>query len=123
MTTCPPVPDRRSLLRTLAGAGCLALTMAALYPAAAADLESAKRSGLVGERPDGYLGLVKGGAPAEVQAMVAQINAERRAAYAQIATRTGASVRDVGILAGKRLIAQAAPGTYVMDASGQWRRR
>ena len=37
--------------------------------AAAATLDSAKAEGWIGERPDGYLGLVRSDAPADVQAV------------------------------------------------------
>lgn len=115
-----------SLLLRRGGAGIIALALAVAPlagPAAAADLAAAKRAGLIGERPDGYVGLVRGDAPSDVRALVDRINAERRAAYEDIARRTGAPVRAVGIRAGETLIGSAPAGTYVMTATGEWIRK
>ncbi len=119
---------RRRMLSMIGRCGVVALlawAMPALVPTAAdaAELDAAKRAGLVGERPDGFVGLVRGDAPADVRSLVNTINAERRAGYEDVARRTGAPVREVGILAGRRLIAAAPPGTYVMTESGQWIRK
>ena len=111
-----------SVVARLAVAVVLALAAFGIPAADAADLDAAKRGGLVGERSDGFLGLVGGNVPADVRAMVNTINAERRTAYQDIATKTGASVQEVGSLAGRRLIGSAPPGTYVMP-SGQWVRK
>jgi uncharacterized protein YdbL (DUF1318 family) len=92
-------------------------------PAFAGELDDAKSAGYVGERPDGYLGLVDPGAPASARQLVDDINARRRAHYASIAEKTGSNVRAVGILAGEKLIANAAPGTFVMDSAGRWQRK
>jgi hypothetical protein len=59
----------------------IALTGLALVPAAASPLEDAKKAGLIGEQPDGYVGLVTGSAPANVVALVKDVNVKRRAAY------------------------------------------
>ena len=74
----------------------------------------------MGERIDGYLGVV-GGAPADVVQLVEQVNAERRAKYAEIAQKQGAPVEAVAQIAGKKLIEHTGPGEYVMGADGQWR--
>lgn len=122
--------DRRAFCRRAAGAAAVTLAVATATlsplltaPAFALTLAEAKRQGLVGERPDGYVGVVRRDAPAEVHALVERINAERRARYAEIARRTNASARDVAILAGSKLIAGAPPGTYVMNAQGAWVRK
>jgi uncharacterized protein len=94
-----------------------------IAPAQAGPLEDAKAAGLVGERIDGYLGVVDSGAPANVRSLVDQINAERRARYAEIAQKQGAPVEAVAQIAGTKLIERAGPGEYVMGASGQWQRK
>ncbi len=120
---------RRRFLKLTGAAVTLAVTGIALTapplirPVQAQSLADAKRDGLVGERPDGYVGLVRGDAPTAIQALVTRVNAERRQNYDAIAQRTGANARDVGILAGKKLIGTAAPGTHVMTPQGQWVRR
>jgi uncharacterized protein YdbL (DUF1318 family) len=92
-------------------------------PAAAASLDQAKAAGQVGERIDGYVGVVDAGAPGDVKALVEKINAERKAKYAEIAQKQGAPVAAVAQIAGKKLIERAPKGEYVMGADGQWQRK
>jgi uncharacterized protein len=92
-------------------------------PAAAASLDQAKAAGQVGERIDGYVGVVDAGAPGDVKALVEQINAERKAKYAEIAQKQGAPVAAVAQIAGKKLIERTPKGQYFMDADGQWLRK
>lgn len=100
----------------------LLLTLALLAaPVLAIDLEAAKRQGLVGEQPDGYLGAVR--QSAEAADLVRSINAQRRQSYQDLAKRNGVSVDSVAALAGRKLIDRTAPGEYVKDASGRWVQR
>lgn len=92
-------------------------------PALAGPLEDAKAAGLVGERIDGYLGVVDSGAPGNVKSLVNQINAERKAKYAEIADKQGAPVAAVAQIAGTKLIERAGRGEYVMGADGRWQRK
>jgi hypothetical protein len=94
-----------------------------LGPALADALDDAQAAGLVGERIDGYLGVVGSSAPADVVQLVEQVNAERRAKYAEIAQKQGAPVEAVAQIAGKKLIERTGPGEYVMGADGQWRQK
>ena len=98
---------------------CLLLSVAA----AAADLGAAKNDGWVGEKPDGYLGLVRSDAPADVQALVRDVNGKRRAQYQRIAQQQGAPLSEVEKVGGQTAIEKTRPGHYVMDASGRWRRK
>lgn len=91
--------------------------------AAAQSVDAAKAAGSVGERFDGYLGVVTPDAPASVRQMVEAVNADRRQRYADIAARTGATVAEVSLLAGQKLVANAAPGEYVMGTDRRWVRR
>jgi uncharacterized protein len=122
--------NRRSAILGLirATAAVVAIVMLAASPpvatpAFAGALDEAKSSGYVGERPDGYLGVVDPGAPASARQLADDINAKRHAHYANIANKTGSTVRAVGILAGEKLIANAPPGTFYMDAAGRWQRK
>jgi uncharacterized protein YdbL (DUF1318 family) len=98
----------------------LAVAFGAALPAAADALDDARAAGLVGERPDGYVGLVDSGAPTNIRALVDQINAARRQAYQQIAQETGATVEQVGMLTAQKLYNQVPAGTYLLDQNGQW---
>lgn len=90
---------------------------------AQADLSAAKAQGLVGEKPDGLLGVVDGSAPADVQALVDRINAERRAQYQEVAQRTGQNLAQVQAVAGDRLVQATPSGQFVMNAAGRWVRK
>ncbi len=87
-----------------------------------ADLHAAKQAGLIGEKPDGYLGLVRS-APADVQQLVARINQKRRAHYQKIAARNGTTLRQVELLAGKKAIQKTPSGYFIQTPSGQWKRK
>jgi uncharacterized protein len=110
-----------SVLR-FAAAALLALSLLAA-PAHADALDDAKAAGQVGERIDGYLGVVDANAPASVRALVDQINARREAKYKEIADKQGAPVAAVAQITGKRLIERAPAGQYVLGADGQWRQK
>lgn len=115
------LPGRRCLLAWLAAlSGCIVLGPG---PALALDLDAAKAQGWIGERRDGYVGLVDPAAPAEARALVDQINGERRAAYASVAQQNSVPRDQVEALAGQKLIGRAAAGTFVMDAAGRWIRK
>jgi len=92
------------------------------FAAFAADLDQAKRDGLVGERADGYLGLVVASAPRDVQALVADVNDRRQAEYARIAAQNGIQRSQVEALAGRKAIERTAPGGWVFTDGG-WRRK
>lgn len=90
--------------------------------ASAADpqIEAAIGAGIVGERADGYLGLVKGSADAAVQRKVNEVNVKRRALYERLARETGTTVEAVGAVTGEKQIAKTPSGAYYMGADGQW---
>ena len=112
----------RNVARWLALVGALALVLAAA-PALANELDAAKAAGQVGERVDGYLGLVDANAPEGVKELVERVNSGRRQKYAEIAAKRNAPVEAVAAQAGAKLTQRAEPGHYVMDASGRWKRK
>jgi uncharacterized protein len=83
-------------------------------------LEEAKTQGVVGEQPNGYLGVVQPGASAEVQALVNDVNQKRRHMYEDIARRNSTKLEAVEMLAGKTAIDNTRPGNFVRSPSGQW---
>jgi hypothetical protein len=92
-------------------------------PAHARPLDEPRRAGLVGEQSDGYLGVVSGGAPADVVRQVQEINAGRRAYYSQIAKQYGQSVVEVGKANAETLVSETRSGEYYRDSSGRWVKR
>ncbi len=89
----------------------------------AATLEEAKAAGLIGEKQDGYIGLVQANVPADVVALVADVNAQRRQRYEQIARENGIDVREVAKLAFTRALENTVSGNYVESNPGQWVRK
>jgi uncharacterized protein len=83
-------------------------------------LEEAKTQGMVGEQPNGYVGLVQPGASAEAQALVNDINQKRRQTYEEIARRNATQLEAVEILAGKTAIDNTKPGNFIQLPSRQW---
>ena len=102
----------------------LLLVLALLGPASAlaVDLQQAKKDGLVGEQLNGYLGLVGANAPVEVRALIADVNAKRKARYQSIATQNSARLETVELLAGKKAIEKTRPGNYIQSAAG-WKKK
>ena len=83
-------------------------------------LPAAKAAGQVGERPDGYLGVVTpGGKAAEI---AAQINQARRAEYQRLARDNGIAQADVEAIAGKKAIERTANGQFIM-LNGVWMKK
>jgi uncharacterized protein YdbL (DUF1318 family) len=99
-----------------------ALLLAAPAAAQTPAVDAARASGTVGERYDGYLGVV-GVASGAVRSQVATINIQRRSLYSNLAARKGVSPQDVGITAGCQLLARVSVGEAYMWADGAWRRR
>ncbi len=86
----------------------------------AVDLDTAKRQGLVGEQPDGYIGVVR--STPEAAELVRSVNVQRRQSYQDLAKRNGVSADSVAALAGKKLIDRAGRGEYVKEG-GRWVQR
>ncbi len=97
----------------------LLLFSGAIY---AADLQEAKRDGLVGERADGYLGIVRESVPKDVVDLVKDVNAKRRAEYERIATANDLTLEQVQALAGKKAIDRTDAGGWVMQ-NGGWQQK
>lgn len=100
------------------------LLLVLLVPTAfAITLQEAKEQGLVGEQRDGYIGMVVNTAPADVAALIRDINGQRRQRYQQIAQQNNISVDQVGALAYERAVAATRAGHYIQNASGSWQQK
>jgi uncharacterized protein len=80
-------------------------------------LDEAKSRGLLGEKPNGYVGVVNT-ADGETQALAKDINQKRRQAYEEIAKRNGTGITVVETLAGEKAIQNTKPGYYFEGPSG-----
>jgi uncharacterized protein YdbL (DUF1318 family) len=107
----------------LIGLAALAIAGAAVPAAAQTPLvDAARAAGEVGERFDGYMGIV-GQPTAQLRSQVGAINIRRRSLYTSLATSRGAVPHEVGITAGCQLLARVGIDQAYMLADGQWRRR
>ena len=85
--------------------------------------QNARESGLVGEKSDGYLGFVVPPSSA-VRALVEDINIKRKAVYSKEALANGATVEEMALRTGCRLIAErTVAGEKYQTPSGQWKTR
>lgn len=109
-------------------AGTLAVAGAALSFASPALAQrdpayaAARAAGQVGEKIDGYLGIVGSGTPA-LQAIVNDINIKRRALYASKAQAANATLDEYALTAGCQAILATRPGEKYQAPDGSWQTR
>lgn len=80
-------------------------------------LDEAKQQGLVGEKNNGYLGVVV--AQKDAQNLVDDINAKRKAVYVKLAAKNGITVQQVEKLAAEKAYKKTSSGHYLW-MSGKW---
>jgi len=95
----------------------------ALQTAWAIDLHGAKDQGLVGEARTGYLAAVKTPVSDEVRALIAEVNAKRKAEFTETANRTDATLEQVQFRFWELAVQRTKPGNYYQDANGQWQKK
>ncbi len=111
---------RRSVIAAVIAALVALAALAAGPVAAQTSLEDAKAAGLVGERPDGLVGVVAAGAAPDVLALVDDVNRQRMVRYAELAAGNNSTVEAVQTVAGAQLIERTLAGQFVMNAAGRW---
>ena len=79
----------------------------------------ARAAGLVGEKADGYLGIV-GAGTADLRRIVNDINIRRRAVYAEKAQAANATLEQYALTAGCLAIARTEPGERYQAPDGSW---
>ena len=94
-----------------------------LQTAWAIDIGSAKAQGLVGEANSGYLAAVETPASAEVNALIAEVNAKRKAEFAATAEKTGTTLAQVAYRFYELAVQKTAAGHYYQDAAGAWKKK
>ena len=76
---------------------------------------------LIGERTDGYLGVVDGKSiDAALRREMDEVNQQRAAAYERLASKNGVSKQAAAMATAERLINTAPSGQCVQDGSGAW---
>jgi uncharacterized protein YdbL (DUF1318 family) len=98
------------------------LLVLAFQGAWAIDISSAKEQGLVGEANTGYLAAV-GTPSAEVEALINEVNAKRKAEFERTAQKTGATLIQVRARFYELAVQRTQPGHYYQDPGGNWKRK
>lgn len=84
--------------------------------------DAARSAGKVGEKMDGYLGIV-GAGNAELQRIVNDINIKRRAVYADKARASNATLEEYALSSGCQAIMATRPGEKYQAPDGSWQTR
>lgn len=84
--------------------------------------DQARSAGKVGEKMDGYLGIVGAATPA-LQRLVNDINIKRRALYADKAQAANATLEEYALTAGCLAIALTSAGEKYQAPDGSWQTR
>lgn len=83
---------------------------------------AARASGQVGEKMDGYLGIVGAETPT-LRRIVNDINIKRRAVYSERAKATNATLEEYALTAGCQAILATQPGEMYQAPDGSWETR
>lgn len=83
---------------------------------------AARAAGEVGEKMDGYLGIV-GNETAQLRRLVNDINIKRRALYSQKARASNATLEEYALAAGCQAILATTPGEKYQAPDGSWQTR
>jgi uncharacterized protein YdbL (DUF1318 family) len=117
--------NRIKQFRTVAWRSFLVFALAFVFvptlAAAQADLDYLRATGAIAERFDGYVMVRE--ESAEATALVARVNAERKAIYQQRAVEQGVGVEEVGKVYAAQIIKKAPVGTWFLNEDGSWIRR
>lgn len=99
----------------------VAAVAALASPAFAIDLQSARSSGIVGEKNDGYVAVLK--ASSEADALAAEVNARRKAEYTRISKENGQPVDVVAKVAAEAIINKLSAGSSYQATDGSWKKK
>ncbi len=85
----------------------------------AASVGDLKSQGVIGELPNGYIGIVSSSASADTKNLVANINAKRKAIYQKQAAKNDIALSEVQKIAAKRNFSKTRAGNYI-KLNGSW---
>ncbi len=87
----------------------------------ALELHTARASGAVGEKQDGYIGAIQNSP--EVGNLISDVNAKRKTEYTRISKQNGQPVDIVAKLAAAQIIGKLPSGAMYQDNDGSWKKR
>ena len=112
--------------KAIVGAGVGLLAMTALSAPAHAQRDpayaAARANGTIGEKNDGYLGVV-GAATPELRRLVNDINIRRRAVYTERARENTTTIEEYATSVGCQTILRTVPGEKYEAPYGTWKTR
>jgi hypothetical protein len=82
-------------------------------------LDAPRASGAVGESFNGYA-VVRNQGDAQLNALVADVNAQRRQVYEQRAKAENVPVEQIARVYAQQIINGAPKGTWILRENGQW---
>jgi uncharacterized protein YdbL (DUF1318 family) len=85
----------------------------------AMDLHAARNAGLIGEKLDGYVAVLKH--TPEADALAAEVNAKRKTEYAKISAANAQPLDVVGTLAAAQIIEKLDKGDKYQSPEGGWK--
>ncbi len=88
----------------------------------ASELTQPKKDGIIGEKFDGYIGLVRSASP-EIKALVTETNQKRKEKYQEVAIAKQLPLNKVELIAGESNINKTLVGDYIMLTEGQWQKK
>lgn len=91
------------------------------FPVFALDLQAARESGVVGEKLDGYVAVLK--SSPDVEDLVKEVNAKRKEEYTRIAKEKNQSVEVVAKLASVQIIKNLKSGAFYQSSGGSWQQK
>lgn len=100
----------------------LILMMSFSLSAFSSELTQPKKDGIIGERFDGYVGIVKS-ASAEIKDLVAKTNERRKEAYKELAVKKQLPLNKIEIIAGETNMNKTLAGNYIMLSEGDWQKK
>jgi uncharacterized protein len=112
-------PKSANLLALAAG---VALAVPALAQQRDPAYDAARSSGQIGEKVDGYLGIV-GTDTVDLRRLVNDINIKRRAVYAERAQANSATIEEYALTIGCQQILKTQPGEKYQAPDGSWQTR
>ncbi len=100
----------------------LALLMVFSASVFASALTAPKSNGIIGERFDGYVGIVKDASP-KIKALVKSVNQKRKAKYKASAIKNEQALKKVEVIAGKYAIKKTKSGNFIYLKGKGWSKK